>query len=118
MFEEGNKEAEKWTKELAIELFDDAIALTKGNEFDFIGEVAKAQNTYIDLYDYLVEKFPDLRHKKTELKRNCEAACFANGKKGRINTAMAIVNLKSNHGWTDRNNIVESNDITVSTKNE
>jgi hypothetical protein len=34
---------------------------------------------------------------------NCETNCFSNSKKGNIREATAIVNLKSNHGWTDRN---------------
>lgn len=113
-----NKIAEKWTLEKSIELFDDAIELTKGNEYDFIGEVAKHQGVYIDLYDHLIRRFPELREKKVELKRNCEASCYSNGKKNKINTAMAIVNLKSNHGWTDRNHeVVEQTTITVSPRN-
>ncbi len=36
------------------------------------------------------------------MKRNCEANCFSNIKKENINTGAGIMNLKSNHGWTDR----------------
>ena len=33
---------------------------------------------------------------------NLEANCFSHSKKGEIKEATAIVNLKSNYGWTDR----------------
>lgn len=114
----GNTRAEKWTLEKAEELFAQAIEITKGNEYDFIGEVAKELGTYIDVFDYLADKFPTLKEAKNQLKRNCEASCFSNGKNNKINVAMAIVNLKSNHGWTDRSHeVVEQTTIKVAPKN-
>lgn len=100
-----NNNAEKWNLEQATKLFDDAIDLSESDEYDFLGEIAKKLNSYIDVFDYLVDKFPELKGKKNQLKRNCEANCFSNSKKGKINVAVGIVNLKSNHGWTDRNDI-------------
>ena len=97
-----NTNAEKWTLEQATLFLDEAISISKTKGFDFIGEVAKEQDSYIDVYDYLIEKFPSLKSKKTIIKRNCEVNCFSSGKKGDIDKAMAIMNLKSNHGWTDR----------------
>lgn len=101
----GNDNAEKWTIEESNDLFDRAIELSNSSDYDFLGEIAKDLNTYIDVFDYLVDKFPELKSKKTRLKRNCEANCFSNSKKGKINTAIGIVNLKSNHGWTDRTDL-------------
>jgi len=103
----GNKNAETWTIDEATKLFNDAIDLTtekKGetNEFDFIGEVAQRLGTYKEIFIYLKKKFPELKRLNKKLISNVESNCFSNGKKGNINTAMAIVNLKSNHGWTDR----------------
>ena len=98
-----NTNACKWTKESAHELFDKAIALTEGDsKFDFIGEVAKELNTYRKVFGYLVGQFDCLKDKYERLISNLEANCFSHGKRGDINTAMAIVNLKSNHKWTDR----------------
>jgi len=102
---EGNSNAEKWTLELADKLFEDAIELSKLEEYDFLGEIAKKLDSYIDVFDYLADKFPTLKEKKKQIKRNCEANCFSNSKKGKINTAIGIVNLKSNHGWTDRQDL-------------
>lgn len=97
-----NKNAEKWTLEQSEELLKSALELSYSKEYDFIGEIARELNTYHDLFGYLVEKFPELSEYLKRIKANCEANCFSNGKKGNIDKAMSIVNLKSNHGWTDR----------------
>jgi len=97
-----NTNAEKWTEEKAAELLEKAVELSKNTDYDFIGEIAKDLDTYIDVFDYLVDKFPHLKKLKTRMKRNCEANCFSNIKKENINTGAGIMNLKSNHGWTDR----------------
>lgn len=98
----GNKNAEKWTHEEAEKLLKDAVELSFEKGFDFIGEVAKELGTYIDVFDYLTDKYPDLEKYKKQLKRNCEVNCFSSGKNGDIVPSLAIMNLKSNHGWTDR----------------
>jgi hypothetical protein len=98
----GNQYKEQWTLEEATKFMEEAVKLSRGKEFDFIGEVAKKQESYHHIYSYLVEKFTDLKPLFDELKSNCEANCFFNGKKGDIVPSMAIMNLKSNHGWTDR----------------
>ena len=98
----GNKNAEKWTFEEAEELLKKAIEISKKRDYDFIGEVAKKQGTYKDFYNYIVNKFTELKPLLKQIKSNCESNCFYNGKKGNIVPSMAIMNLKSNHGWTDR----------------
>jgi len=99
----NNKNAEKWTEQEALILFHNAISLTKGDSnYDFIGEVAKELNTYREIFTYLNNKFEVCKPLHNQLISNIESNCFSHGKKGEINTAMAIVNLKSNHGWTDR----------------
>lgn len=110
-----NKNAEKWTFAEAEEFLLEALKLSKNDEYDFIGEVAKAMDSYIDIFDYLISKFPELKYIKNHIKRNCEANCFSSGKKGDINTAMAIVNLKSNHGWTDRVDTTSKNEKVTTT---
>lgn len=97
-----NMNAEKWTLEIATKLMTDAVELSKNTDYDFIGEIAKDLDTYIDVFDYLVDKFPELKKYKNKMKRNCEANCFSNIKRENINTGAGIMNLKSNHGWTDR----------------
>lgn len=101
----GNKNAEKWTHEEAEKLLKKAITISRGEDYDFIGEVAYDMNLGKSTFTYLVDKFPDLKHLYTEVRENCERNCFKNGKKGNIVPSMAIMNLKSNHGWTDRQEI-------------
>ena len=122
----GNKNAEKWTIENSIAIFNDAIELANLTEtiilkkgeytteveqykFDFIGEVARELGYYKSLFTELVNKFPkQLKPLHTQLVETLEANCFCNSKKGAIKEATAIVNLKSNHKWTDRNTNTEN----------
>lgn len=116
----GNKNAEKWTLVEATKIFQEAIelsnekeqvVLTKGSEtrkvqaykYDFIGEVARELGYYKSLFTELKKKFPkELKPLHIQLVENLEANCFCNTKKGVIREATGIVNLKSNHKWTDR----------------
>ena len=102
----GNKNAEKWTEELATKFFEDALEMSNNTDYDYLGEIARDLGQYIDLFDDLMARFPQLKEVKKRIKDNCAANCYSNGKKGEIVPSMAIMNLKSNHGWTDR---VENN---------
>lgn len=100
---EDNVNAEKWTEELGIKLFEDAIKLTEGeSKMDFIGEVAKKLGQYRDVFTYLKDKYKPCKILYTRLSQNLEANCFSHGKDGDINPAMAIMNLKANYRWSDR----------------
>lgn len=105
-----NKNAEKWDLEKATVFFEEAIGLVVSYDetkdtylYDFIGEVARELDSYKEVFTYLKDKFPELKEHHKRLISTLEANCFYNSKKGNINTAIGIVNLKSNHGWTDRN---------------
>ncbi len=116
----GNRNAEKWTFRKSVQLFHDAIELSnkkeiyhlkqgekaievKGYEFDFIGEIAGELGTFHQMITrHLPERFKSLNRLKSELMNNLERNCYANTKKGNIREATGIVNLKSNHRWTDR----------------
>jgi len=98
----GNQYNEHWTLDESTDFMNKAIELSNKNGYDFIGEVAKELGSYVDVFDYIIDKFPQLEKCKTRIKRNCETNCFSSGKKGDIIPSLAIMNLKSNHGWTDR----------------
>lgn len=107
-----NKNAEKWNLENATLLFNDCLAMSQdktNTENDFLGEIAQEFKTSLSTLDYLKTKFPELETIYKEMKSNCEANCFRNGKKGKIVPSLAIMNLKSNHNWTDRT----SQDVNV-----
>lgn len=126
----GNNNAEVWTLEEAEKLFDKALEIVSAEEiyivaggikvngfkYDFIGELIRdLRNEFQDkkvyrdlLNNYLPTKFPELKSKYNQILNEIETNCFHNAKKGNINTAVGIVNLKSNHKWTDRT----QNDVT------
>jgi len=101
----GNQYNEHWTLEQSTEFMNQAVELSEKDGYDFIGEVAKDMGSYVDVFDYIVDKFPELAPLKKKIKRNCETNCFSSGKKNKIVPSMAIMNLKSNHGWTDRSDL-------------
>jgi len=109
----GNKNAEKWTLEVAEELYTEAIKLSLQDEYDFIGEIARDLGTSRDIFTDLYDKFPKLKRTYNQLLTNLEANCFTHAKKGMIKEATAIVNLKSNHKWTDRSENKNENTITT-----
>jgi hypothetical protein len=86
---------------------DEALELSaskKGDDYiyDFIGEIARDLKQYKEIFTYLSDKFKALESVHNKIKSNCEANCFYNGKKNNIVPSLAIMNLKSNHKWTDR----------------
>ena len=100
-----NKNAERWTLEEATKFFDKALELSKKPNYDFLGEIAYDLEEDKGVFDYLIEKFPELKWYKNRIKSNCEVNCFRNMKKENINVATGMINLKSNHGWTDRSDV-------------
>jgi len=118
----GNSNAEKWNIEKATKLIDDIIKaadqldtyrigsgqnteLVDGYKFDFIGELSLHFGVYRELITRdIPNRFEDLKDKCNLIIRLMERNCYSNTKKGIINTAVGIVNLKSNHNWTDRSN--------------
>ena len=99
-----NKNAEKWTEEDAVAFFETAIEMAERDErdFDFIGEIARELNSYKEIFSYLSSKYDSVKPLKNRLLTALEANCFYNAKKGNIVPSLGIINLKSNHGWTDR----------------
>jgi hypothetical protein len=109
---ENNLNAEKWDIKEAKELFEKSLEMSINKEYDFIGEIARDLNTYRDIFTYLVDKFPELKTLHKRILSNLEANCFSHTKTNKINTAVGIVNLKSNYNWTDR----QQTDITTNGK--
>lgn len=100
----NNTNAEKWSLEEAHKLFDTALEMAERSdkEYDFIGEIATELKLYKEVFSYLSKKFESLEPYHKRLIGAVESNCFYNGKKGNITPSLAIMNLKSNHGWTDR----------------
>ena len=100
-----NKNAEKWDIEEVRLRFNEALKLSRLPQYDFIGELARDMGLYRDLFTYLVDKFPEFKQTYKIILNNLEANCFSHIKNNEINTAAGIINLKSNHGWSDRQQV-------------
>lgn len=138
----GNKNALVWTREKADDVFERALGLANMQEeriikdkagnvlgkelcykYDFIGELIPDLGLFRDVFmNHLPRQHPHLKEKVAELKALMERNCYANTKKGLIREAIGIVNLKSNHKWTDRQDTtsgdkpIEPNKVTISFK--
>lgn len=111
----NNKNSEKWTLDEATKFMNEALELSNDKKYDFVGEVAKDLNQYHHLFGYLKDKFKELTYQYNMIYANCESNCFYNGKKQNITPSLAIMNLKSNHKWTDRNDNTSNGEKVSST---
>ena len=109
----NNLNAEKYTEEKAIEIFQEALKKSKEKDYDFVGEVAMDMDVNRHLFTELANKFPNLKPLHSQMISNLEANCFRHTKKNDINTAVGIINLKSNHGWTDRQETTSQQTIKI-----
>jgi len=116
----NNTNAQKWSLEQAIALFEKSIELAKrkteyfvsgqlvlGFEFHYIGEIATSDEIelYPDIYLYFKNTFKDCEPLYKALIAQCEANCFSDTKRGIIKEATGIFNLKANHKWSERQEI-------------
>ncbi len=99
---EDNKNAEVWSEDEALEFMNNSLLAFEKEPFDFIGELAQHMGQYRTLYNYLADKYSSCKTILNKIQQECEANCFRHGKNSEIVPSMAIMNLKSNHGWTDR----------------
>lgn len=97
-----NTNAEKWDLETSVNFMNESLDLAKTKKHDFIGEVARDMDSYREVYTYLKDKFKECKHIYKRIIQECESNCFSHGKNGDIIPSLAIMNLKSNHKWTDR----------------
>lgn len=124
----GNKNAEKWTEEEALKLYDEALRTVSNKEkrtifyngkdrdvnaykYDFIGELARDLGTYHQAMKYLAKKFPkQLKQKHAQVLASIESNCFFNAKLGYSKEGISIANLKANFKWAERTEIDQPKD--------
>jgi hypothetical protein len=103
----GNKNGEKWSKERAIKLFEDAITIVEeDSDLMFFSELAREQNVYTDIYTYLPgERFTEvveLRSLKKQLKSIFKDRILRNGMLGKANPAVVIFIMKNDYDMADK----------------
>lgn len=96
----GMRNAAKWTEEKAIFFLEDAIEHSL--DTPFMIQVAKKQNSYKDVYEYLrKDLYPDSEEIQDLFKRfksNCEATTWDHAISGKMHVTLAIFGLKAAHG--------------------
>ena len=104
---EGNKYAEKWTREEALSLANKAYNAV-GDDCFYISEVAEACDTYRDFFTYILKKFNEDEEVFRTIKKmqnKCEAIIARKTGENKIATALGIFILKSYHGLTETSNL-------------
>lgn len=107
----NNTNAKKWSEKTATALLENALELSMEPQYAWIGsiwrELAVAKSTIHDI----CENYPELKVTLEMVKDNCAHNCFELASDKTKHNAGYILNLKSNHGWTDR--VENTNNITV-----
>lgn len=103
----GNKLAEKWTKEAAIELLDRSLASITDNCY-FLSEVCVAVDEYPDLFTYLAKKFEEDEDVFRAIKRlyiKCESVITRKTANGEIVPSLGIFILKAYHNLMETSKV-------------
>ena len=99
----GNKFAEKWTRDKALELAEKAYD-TVSNECYFISDVADRCDTYRDFFTYILKKFAedeDVFRIIKKMQNKCESIIANKTAAGDIVPSLGIFILKAYHGLTE-----------------
>lgn len=104
----GNQNALKWDYEASVKLFDDMLEESYTG-VDFLGTLQRKFKITRNVITLILDRYPDLKETWDLVKESVESNCYENAKKAK-GQAIYIINLKSNHKWTDR--IQTDTDIT------
>jgi hypothetical protein len=113
-FEVGNKSAEKWTEDKAIELGEELLEWISEETSDptermfmngFFLIKKKIATSTVTL---LANKFSSFRHLYEEAKKISEYKLAMHGTGDRLNAQMTKFVLQNNHNWTDKKDIQQT----------
>jgi hypothetical protein len=113
-FKPGNKEAEKWTKDIAESFLLQALELSK-TEIT-LTNIANTLDTYPDVFEFIVNKFPDFRTIKSRIEKHIENNTYQKALHSEINATVAIFGLKNNHGWKDKTEVEQTTKVSYMNK--
>lgn len=114
----GNNYAEKWTVEEARALAKKALSVISDDCF-YLSEVAVACDSYRDVFEYLLKKFPDDREVFSTIKRmqsKCESIIARKTGEGEIVPSLGIFILKAYHRLTETSNLNIQGEMTTTTR--
>lgn len=102
---EGNKFAEKWTRDEVLTLLWDMELTAKEEDCLYIGTLLVKYNLYKEIWSYWKDKFKDddeVFQPIKKIEQVFESKLFSGGLTAKYNPAIVIFGLKNNHKWTDQ----------------
>lgn len=107
----GNLNAELYSLEDSLDLFGQMLVMSRDNKYTFIKQLSIQFGISYDIIVHLKKRFSQLVPIYNLIKDNLENNCYTASNEDKLKLPLAILNLKSNYGWTDR--IENSTDITT-----
>lgn len=107
----GNLNAELYSEEQSLDLFCQMIVMSQDNSYTFIKQITREFGITENVIKHLVKRFPTLKEPYDLIKENLETNCYTATNDGKLKLPLAMLNLKSNYGWTDR--IENKTDVTT-----
>lgn len=102
---EGNKFAEKWTRDEVLTRLWDMEITAKEEDCLYIGTLLVKYNLYKEIWSYWKDKFKDddeVFQPIKKIEQVFENKLFSGGLTAKYNPAIVIFGLKNNHKWTDQ----------------
>jgi hypothetical protein len=116
---EGNKYAEKWTKEAVMEKLTELQSIIETTTY--IGEGLATIGLYHEWFSYVGDKFKDdddVFHTIKKIEQAYEVRLVKMTLKGEYNPTMSIFTLKNKHSWKDKTEVDSNNNHTMTWKEE
>lgn len=107
----GNLNAEQYTLEDSLDLFGQMIIMSQDDNYTFIKQITRQFGVTENVIKHLVKRFQTLKEPYDLIKENLETNCYTATNDGKLKLPLAMLNLKSNYGWTDR--VESKTDVTT-----
>lgn len=110
----GNKNAEKWTLELAEEFCNKVLDIIENNKkIRTIGKACLEAGKYENILDHFNTKFGFVFDSIKRAKEIAKQKLIEDGLNNDVNTTMAIFILKNNHDMKDRSENTNTTNLNV-----
>lgn len=107
----GNLNAELYDEEQAYDLFCQMIVMSHDDNYTFFKQITREFGITENVIKHLVKRFTSLKEPYDLIKENLETNCYTATNDGKLKLPLAMLNLKSNYGWTDR--VENKTDVTT-----
>ena len=98
--------AQKWTEERVMDHLREIRSDCYNGDVDYLGEAIVRQSLYIQVWAYWKRIFADndnIREEMMVIESIFEARLFKAALHKKVSPWIAVLGLKNNHNWTDKN---------------